>query len=69
MFFTLKMHALIAPVPRPQILLPMTTHDLPWEPSPLLSVVILNTFDFIRTFHGALAPRIPLLNRDYIISP
>ena len=49
--------------------LPMTTHDLPWQPAPLLSVVIINSMEMFQTFSAAWAPRLPLLKRDYLIHP
>ena len=49
--------------------LPMTTHDLPWEPTPLLSIIVMKPIEFIRHFYRAMAPRLPLLQRDYIIHP
>jgi len=51
-----------------QALLPMTTHDLPWQPVPLMNVVV-DAFEIFRNFYGAWAPRLPLLSRDYLIHP
>lgn len=45
-------------------ILPTTIFDLPWEPKPLVSIVVIECLQY---FYRASAPHLPPLERDYII--